>query len=333
VPTVREAASPRAFLRGLAVRAVLLLAGTGCLNLVVNPFGTYGTHLFEPITLTSRRPKVSLYQRRRPAPAIVILGSSRSFTMEPAYIEARTSRSAFNAAVQGAAPHDYLDLATCFVADGGFPSTIVVGLGVEQLVTQPTTIDRDPMPNCLEPPERDPSAFVRRYRGLLTLEEAWASVRLLALEIEGRPAPLYRFGADGSIQLSKVRPLEQAVDEGLSGNWRPSQFDAGGLNPKSVEQMREFLELCRDRGTRVVVYLPPYQPRATARYLSESRFASLRAQVLEQLAAWAKQYPITFHDFTEVATFGGRDDMFYDASHPREDAYRLMLDLMLADLT
>jgi hypothetical protein len=135
------------------------------------------------------------------------------------------------------------------------------------------------------------------------------------------------------MQFSETRPLEEALESSLAGNWRPSQFDADRLHPMSVALMRQFLELCRDRRAKVVVYLPPYHPRAMARYLKESRFAFLRTRVLEQLAAWAMQYPLEFYDFTEVHRFGGRSDMFYDASHPSEDASRLMLDVMLADLT
>jgi hypothetical protein len=335
VKAMPDGTSPQAFLRGLVVRTAALLAAAACLNLFVNPFGTYGTHVFEPIILTSRRPKLNLYEHRNPAPAIVVLGSSRSFSMEPSYIEARTSRPAFNAAMHAAGPQDYLDMARCYAAKGRFPSTLIVGLGVEQLITEPVTIERhDPLASCSGRDGESLSAFLRAYRGLFTLEETWASLRLFVLDLKGaRPAPLYRFAADGAIQSIKPRPLDQAVDESLSGNWQPSEFDRDSLNSKRVEQMRQLLELCRDRGARVIVYLPPYHPRATARYLRESRFASLRALVLGQLGAWTSQYPVRFYDFTELSSFGGRDDMFYDASHPREDAFRLMVDRMLADLT
>jgi hypothetical protein len=330
----REERSPGAFLRGLLTRTLSLIAAVASLNLLVNPFGSYGTHLFEPIVVSSRRPKLALYERRRPSPAIVVLGSSRSFTMEPAYIEARTSRPAFNAAVHAGGPRDYVDFARCFAAERAFPSTMIVGLGVEQLLTQPLVIERrDPLANCLAPEEASIPAFVRTYRGLFTLEEAWASLRLLFVEIEGRPAPPYRFAADGSMRVSETRPLDQAVDDALAGNWRPSLFDVPGLHPKSVDRVRQLLELCRDHETKVIVYLPPYQPRATARYLKESRFPFLRAQLLEELTSWATRYPVKFHDFTEVSSFGGRDDMFYDASHPTAEACRLMLDVMLGDLT
>ena len=54
-------------------------------------------------------------------------------------------------------------------------------------------------------------------------------------------------------------------------------------------------------------------------------------ELRERLASWATQYPMRFYDFTEVSRFGGREEMFDDASHPTEDANRLMLDIMLAD--
>jgi hypothetical protein len=67
--------------------------------------------------------------------------------------------------------------------------------------------------------------------------------------------------------------------------------------------------------------------------LKESQFASARAHLLEQLTAWATEYPLRFYDFTEMSLFGGRAEMFSDASHPTVDADRLMLDIMLADET
>jgi hypothetical protein len=320
------------FLRALLVRIVLLALLVAGLDIVVNPFGSYPVHVFEPIALSTRRPKLRLYEQRQPAPEIVLLGSSRSFAMEPAYVQERTSRPAFNAAVHAASTGDYLNLARCFARGRrAFPALLIVGLGVEQMVVEAQAVERpDPLLQCAGAGGWRTADVLRRYRGLITLEEAWASLRLLALELNGRPAPRYGFAPDGMIVGSETSPLDQAVDDGLSGNWRPGIFAAERLRPGSVAQVRELLELCRDHGSRVIVYLPPYHPRATARYLAESRFAPLRAQLLDQLAAWRAQFPLEFHDFTEVSRFGARDEMFYDASHPREEAFRLMVELMLA---
>lgn len=301
------------------------------MNLLVNPFGSYTSRLFDPIVVSSRRPKLSLYRERMPS--VVVLGSSRSFTMEPAYIEARTSRPAFNAAVHGATTRDYLDLVRCFAAGPSFPSVVIVGLGVEQVLRLGRPVEADePLAACAGQETASAPAFVNAHRRLLTLEETWASMRVLAMEVVGRPAPSHTFLADGMIRSSAYQPLEEALAISLAGGWRPSTFELDSLHPGALAQVRQLLELCQARGAKVIVYLPPYHPRAVDRYRSESRFESLRAQLLAQLAAWAKRYPLRFHDFTELSRFAGQPDMFYDASHPREDACRLMLDIMLADL-
>jgi len=335
---LREGATSKRFLHELLVRCLLLLLATAALNLLVDPFGTYGTRVFEPIVFSTRGPKLFLYEQRRPRPEIVVLGSSRSFTVEPAYIEARTSRRAFNAAVHGARLADYLDLARCFSRDGAFPGIVIVGLGVEQVLGVGQPAERqEPLAKCHGPLGVSASRVAQRYRGLFTLEETWASVRTLALDVRGRPAPRFTFAADGLVLGSELPPqerakLEQAVDDGLAGNWYPGIFAADGLEPRSVAQLQQLLELCRDKRARVVVYIPPFHPRATARYLRESHFGRLKAQLLDQLASWEAGFPLKVYDFTDVSQFGGSEEMFYDASHPTMQAYRRMLDVMLPAL-
>ena len=324
------------FLLGLAARSVFLFAATVGLNLIVNPLGVHGSRLFEPIALSTRGTKLYLYEQTRPPPAIVILGSSRSFSMDPQYIKAKTSRNAFNAAAAAAGIRDYLDLAQCFAARGSFPSLLIVGVGVEQALAEGHTFERDDrLADCLHP-QRTLSDRVLTYRGLFTPEETWASLRVLRLELTGRPAPAYLFLNDGMLRgfgSPPPRVLEQSVNDSLAGAWGPGNFADDSLSHKSVSQIRQLLDLCRDHGAKVIVYLPPYHPRAVTRYLKESQFASARSQLLKQLAAWATEYPLRFYDFTEVSRFGGSEEMFGDASHPTADANRLMLDIMLADET
>ena len=329
-----ERPSAVSFLRGLAARSVFLLAATVGLNLLVDPLGVHGSRLFEPIVLRTRGAKLYLYEQTRPAPAIVILGSSRSFSVDPQYVEAKTSRKAFNAAVGGAGIRDYLEFARCFAARGSFPSLLIVAVGVEQALSPGRTFERnDLMEDCLHP-QSTLSDRVQAYRGLFTLEETWASLRVLGLEVTGRPAPAYSFGKDGMVRgmaWPPLRRLDQTVNDSLAAAWGPRNFASEHLSAESVGQVRQLLELCRDHGAKVIVYLPPYHPRALALYLKESHFASARSELRELLASWATQYPMRFYDFTEVSRFGGREEMFDDASHPTEDANRLMLDIMLAD--
>jgi hypothetical protein len=253
--------------------------------------------------------------------------------VEPQYVKAKTSRNAFNAAVGGAGTRDYLEFARCFAARGYFPSLLIVAVGVEQALSAGRTFERnDLMEDCLHPRRALPDR-VQEYRGLLTLEETWASLRVLGLEVTGRPAPAYSFGRDGMIRgLGTLTPRlrDQDVSDSLAAAWGPSHFAHDRLSAESVGQLRQLLDLCRDHGAKVIVYLPPYHPRAVTLYLKESQFASARSLLLEQLASWATEYPLRFYDFTEVSRFGGREEMFDDASHPTADANRLMLDIMLA---
>ena len=322
---------PLPFLRALAARAAFLVALTVGLNLVVDPLGIYGTGVLPPIGSQTQRQKLLLYQQAVPFPEVVVLGSSRSFYMEPAHIRARTGRPAFNAAAAGAGTGDYLDFARCFDAMGRFPSLLIVAVGVEQMVSAWRTHEaNDVMDACLDP-DKPMAARLRTYQGLFSRQETLASLRLLGLELRGRPEPAFSFGSDGAVTRARddPRPLDARVDESLAGAWGPRPFTSSRLSAESTEDLRNLLELCRARGATAILYVPPYHPRAIALYRKESSFEEGRVRLLDQLAAWSAEYPMRFHDFSEISRFGGREDMFTDASHPSVEGDRLMLDVML----
>lgn len=325
--------SPKGFVLGLFARAVLLLLAAISLNVLVDPFGAHGTNIFEPITLGSRQPKLRLYHQMRPPPDVVILGSSRGFTMEAGYLGSRAAKRAFNAAVHAARLTDYTDFVSCFERAGAFPSILIVGLGVEQMLGdggRPIE-HNDPLASCRSDPGR-PLELLGSHAGALGIQETWGSLRTLALEVTGRPAPTYAFASDGTFRSGYHAPLDEALETGLAGNWSPRSFAAETVDARAAERLRRLLEACRNHRARAVIFLPPYHPRAVARYMKESNFSSLKNQLLGRLGEWAERYPLRYYDFTDATAFGGSPDMFYDASHPREDAYRLMTDVMLRDL-
>lgn len=320
------------FLRGLAARTALLAAAIVGLNLVVDPLGLYGSRVLEPIGSQTQRDKLLLFEQAQPTPAVVVLGSSRSFYVEPAHIRARTSLPAFNAATSGAGAGDYLDFARCFDARGRFPSVLIVAVGVEQAVSAWRTNERnDLMEACLRP-DKPLADRLRTYRGTFSRQETWASLRLLALEVTGRPDPAFSFGSRGEVTRTREPPgtLDAMLDASLAGAWGPQGFASDRLSDESMGHLRQTLELCRHKGAQALLYIPPYHPRAVALYKKESRFESGRARLLERMASWAAEYPVRYHDFSEIDRFGGREDMFTDASHPTAEADRMMLDIMLA---
>jgi len=312
----------------------VLLASVASLNYVVNPFGLFDTHLFEPIVLHSRAAKVKLYLERQPRPQIVLLGSSPTFTMEPSYVEARTGRPAFNAAVHGGTPRDFLALTRMMLRNGPPPKAAIAAFRVEQFRPD-TRVGFEPG-DPLDSFVADDAAGLRRAaeeaETLLTLEQTEASLRLLSVELQGRPEPHYRFDPDG-LGHFKSYSLDEALKDYLVEAAKPYHFRFRQLNAAQLQYLAQFFALCRAHGIRVVAYVPPYHPRLTALWDAQTRLPELREGLLAELRRQQAQGGVTVHDFTRVESFGGGDRMFLDALHPSPEANRLILDVLLRDLS
>ena len=72
--------------------------------LVVNPLGLYGFHFFPQLANGLKQEKVQYYQQQEQAAEVVILGSSRTLTISPAYIQDTLGYSAFNLGFSGVTP-------------------------------------------------------------------------------------------------------------------------------------------------------------------------------------------------------------------------------------
>jgi hypothetical protein len=324
---------PRRFIRRFAGALGLQLVLVAALNLVVNPFGIYPTHVFEPIVLNSRVQKTRMYAALPAPPEVVVLGNSVSFTMAPHYIEQRTGRRAFNASVHGGVPADYLAFFRFMLAIGKVPKLLVVPVSVETL--------RPNLPTGFEPhdplrPYRPGHAFdpLEAPSELIGLPQTEASLRLLSVEWKGRGAPQYRFEADGFGQFLGTTPLDAAVDSYLAGDWGPGLFAFETLEEHQLASLHELLTECRAHGVRVVAYIPPYQPRAAAVYALRSRLPDLKGQLVRWLQRWQGEGLLdSVYDFSRLESFGGTAEMFHDVAHPTAEASRRMLDRMLPALS
>src|SRR5262245_9503230 len=315
----------------VGLTAALILSLVAGLNYLVNPFGMYSSRFFEPIVLHSRTEKMRLYRAAQPPPQIVVLGSSSSFTMSPAYIGQLTGRPAFNASLHGGVPEDYLAFLRYMASIDKVPKILIVPLSVE-LVRPNLPTGFEPH-NPLKPYlDRASSQALEEFRWLFTLEQTRAAFRLLAAEQRGRPPSHYRFDADGWAHfVESGANLDQIVDSYLATKeWGRGLFAFERLDETQMSYFRQFLLLARRLGVKVIVYLPPLHPRAVALYDRETNLPALRAKLIEQLHAWHGEDLIAaVHDFTRVESFGGRSAEFHDLAHPTADASRRMLDLLL----
>jgi hypothetical protein len=315
----------------VAVPAALVAVAS--LNYVANPFGLYGPRFFEPIVLHSRADKMRLYAGREPAPEVVVFGSSAAFTLPPACIEERTGRRAFNASLHGGTARDFLAFTRYMIERGGPPRLAIVQLRVEQFRPD-TTVGFEPGDPLQAWAADDPVALGAAgaaARTLLTLEQTEASLRLLAVELRGRPAPRYVFDPDG---LGHFTPNSlQTLDDYLAEAAKPYHFRFRELSPYHLGQLDRFLSLCRDKQIRVIAYVAPYHPRLAALWERETRLPELKAQLLRFLAGHASRGGVAVHDLSDPATFGGTEGMFLDALHPDAEANCRMAAVMLQGMT
>jgi hypothetical protein len=348
---------PGVFFAGSLSLFVLLLIGVMVFNYILNPLGIYPTSYFEPLVLnhdTTYRYKTNLYDSMNPPPEVVVLGSSRAFTVSPAYITEITGLSAFNASVHGGGVGDFIQFTRHMVDEGHPPRVIIVGLATELMVHKSRPSQQANAPaSPKKKAKSDPSLAERllgtdAYRSLNEFRAdlshnidlvrqlaAWyqteESIRQLKLEFNGRPRAFYRIDTDGLVHFKRPQ-LEKMVQANIADPlWgelfsRYDEVDKGALTV-----VKNLLALCRKNHIQVIFYLPPYQPQMLAIY-DQQNFPRLKAEQLELLASLQDKYDFTVYDMTTVESFGGDETMFIDGVHPSEDASRLILDILLKDV-
>ena len=311
----------------------LLIASAGALglvaslNVVVNPFGSYATHLFEPMVLHSRADKLRLLDAA-PPPDVVILGSSASFAMAPEQIRRRTGLSAFNASVHGGTPRDYHALLRHLEERGVWPKVVLVALSFEQL--RPTARvgfePGDPLTRYVSQEPRP--AFAAAAASLLAADQTESSFRRLRASVEGEvPPPAYHFAADGL--GSFTRPPSLVLTERPGGN---PELTFPDIDDGQWRHLQAVLDSCRARGTRVVAFLPPLHPELARLWGETTSLLPIVGELQRRLAAYAPHPVRAVHDFRRLESYGGRPELFQDMRHPDAESNRLMLDVMLRDL-
>jgi hypothetical protein len=337
---------------------VLLLVSVMAFNYILNPLGIYPTSYFQPVVLnhdTTYLFKTNLYDNMNPPPEIVVLGSSRSFTVPPAHITQVTGLPALNASVHGGSLSDFLQFTRHMVDEGHPPRVIIIGLSTELIVRKGRQQKQAAAPSTRKNKKvRTPSSTERilgtsTYRSinefkadlshdvdlvrqLVSWYQTEQSIRQLEKELKGRAARNYRFDKDGLTHFRTRRSLDKSVQYYIANEFWGGLFSTvDEIDPGGVDMLETLLELCRENDIKVIIYLPPWHPKMLAVY-EQQNFPRLKAEYLDLLASLQDEYDLTVHDMTTVESFGGDETMFIDGVHPSEDAARLILDVVLKDV-
>jgi hypothetical protein len=314
----------------------LILMGilfTGSLNYIVNPYGYYAPDFFDPIVLTSRREKVNLYQSMKPPPDVVILGASRSFTMPTDVIERQTGLRAFNASMHGGMARDFLGFLRFMLSEGQPPQLVIVSLTIETVFLKeiPANEPKEPLQAFIGPDENSYNKL-DIYLDLLSYDQIQASARQIKTEWHGRGPSHYVFDAHGVAELYDPYPREQLVDVYLEGPWGSAIWANKVIEPVQIEYFTRFLELCQENGIAVILYSPPFHPKARKLYEQNPDFVDLNEAFMSQIATWQEEFVLQYYDFSGMQDFSDPGAMFHDAVHPTQELNRILLGKMLAEL-
>jgi hypothetical protein len=321
----------------------VLLSLLAAFNVAVDPRADFGTGLVRNFSVPHRSRRVAMLRELRPPPRLLVLGSSRSWKVEPDYLEERTGLPAFVAAVDDARAEDHLALLRYCLEDLRLPLEVVVlQLDVpafhenmpasSHLVLEPAL--RRHLPDDLPMEE-----YARPYLNTLSHGQLVESIRTLRTlwQPGGAPPDDVEIQPDGTI---RYRDREAAIAAG--------SFDLGHhvrgtvehflrvyqgfrrLSPRRLANLDVLLTLARERGVKVLAYLPPLHPIQDAVLRQGTAYPRLLPSLRREAATRVRAAGGRFLDASDLASFGGDPELFYDGIHPREENNRRLLEVLLA---
>ncbi len=320
---------------------------TAAFNLLVDPFDLYGTGLVEPFQFNTYRKKLDLFREfaKKEPPRALILGSSRAETLDPRIVEEITGERCFNWGLPSGRVETILASLRIAVEDEKAPIDLVV-VAVDPLAFHPSLYLH---PQSFLVPEyyryfpydrRLKTTFDKLLR-LLTTEQTRASIEALekATGLDKTPAA-FGYREDGyALFYDKEAAwdagtydldaeLTRRVPDYPEQSFGLSNFK--GLAPVRKAQWEQFLDICKNKGIRVYVFMPPVHPRLWEA-LSSLGAQPIFKETSDYLSRTVNAMGGTYRDFTQLDSFGGDPSQFYDEVHMRPSNTEILLRRLLQD--
>lgn len=324
---------------------VLLLLALFTIDFLGNATGLYPSPL-RP-SRSERAWKTRRFDDRVKAgdvPQVLVLGSSRTMQISPPYLSALTGgKRVFNYGVSSAEPLDFLTILRHALEMNAKPQMIVVGVDEQafgaafnkyqiQLVSHWSLYRNIPFPERL-----DFTGYALRNTSLSSIP---TSVGIL-LRPNKTLRPLAKTKEllleDGYL-IYRERALDKAAGkhdaiasaESQSRSFKRNQHEHELMmtpTQRKYDLMRQFLTLAHDNGIEVKVMLLPMQPRY-AELTQNKRMRRATRDEGRELAQMCAATGATYRDFTDIASYGGDPNEFWDGVHQTPENIRRMINTL-----
>jgi hypothetical protein len=293
-------------------------------------------HFRVPSSFSDRTIKVDLAERLTAAPQIIILGSSRAKLILPSQLLRETGHSGFNAAVNGIGG---LPSAWAFVNyfHQRFPKARprylwFVDVETFQNMGIGGRLGGEPRLARYIPELLDPTQLAAA-KLQIALDKARADMAAFT----GLPASSF-YQTRPALTAAQIREFSfYSADGGKgprwikTGNARLLAFQTGlaqtvsrcetiyrdkypSLLPQSQEYFAKMLAALTSWGTSPVLVLTPVHPDLLAA-IRPLGFDDRRQEAIAYIRSFAASYGFTLLDMTDISSFGGSPDHFYDGVH------------------
>ncbi|MBI5944970.1 MAG: hypothetical protein HY864_11425 [Chloroflexi bacterium] len=316
---------------------IMLIALT--LALCVNPHARFSSTRFPSITPSARTIKMELYKELETSPAIIVLGSSRAFTLAPQYIKNNFNVSAFNMSVEGGNVIDYsIELKHIINYSDITPHVLIIEVGQGSFYKNQTyNVDLQPLALLpYMPPNMAVLVIISSLQDVFGLQSISDSVFISTLtNLEGRfrgwtfekngcgvRKPITHEGYEKllKIMIDEIANLDQCDEV----NWA------------AMEVFESILASAKKSNIAVVLYESPmHKDYYNALHDSSSPGYEYCADLYRtHLVSLADSYPnVFFRDLSEYELVNNLgEDGFYDGIHLRPNASELVIDALTPEI-
>lgn len=334
------------FYKGYVLLWLLPLLVIAVLNFIVDPFDIYGVDLTEPLEHNSYELKLKLFRELPNPPEILVLGSSRLDTFDPELIQEITGKSCFNFALAAVEPGSMFAALKIVVEEYEVElDTVIIGIdpGIfNENFRLNTMVQMVPAFSKYMKDHPYLDAIGLKATFLFRPEQLRSSLKVLRREAGFVDMPLFReFREDGlvSYPIWDKAKANGTLDLDTFLDWQiPTwvvkygiqNFD--GPSEQRLDYWYETLETCSSHGINVITFMAPNHPRL-AEKITEIGADVVYDEIKAIIAQSVTRHDGIFFDFSDIESFGGDPDLFYDGVHMQKENMELMTRALLASET